>query len=73
MKYNAYSLLTDELHENYEFISNGRYGKIIKVVELRYIKSAAPFNRFNLALGDRINEDEIDFDNITNNGDLILF
>jgi hypothetical protein len=69
MKYQAYPLFTDELHENYEFISEGRCGKITKVVELRYIESAAPAKRYNLALGDRLNEDEIDFNNVTNNGD----
>ena len=51
----------------FKFVSEGRYGKLTKIVRFDALKRRN--NTFNLALGTLLNDGEVDFTSITNNGD----
>lgn len=51
----------------FSFISEGRYGKLIKIV--RFDRLEKRNNTFNLALGTVSDYGTVDFDSVTNNGD----
>ena len=51
----------------FKFVSEGRYGKLTKIV--RFDKLKRRNNTFNLALGTLLDDGEMDFTSITNNGD----
>ncbi len=62
-----YDFSLDKVHTRYFFVSEGKRGKIIKVVVFQEIDN----HIFNVVLGDydEIN-DKVDDENITNNGDM---
>jgi hypothetical protein len=51
------------------FTSTGRNGDIIKLVQFRQIQTDVSANRYNLGLGDWV-DDHVDGETITNNGDI---
>lgn len=51
------------------FTSTGRRGDILKLVQFRHIQTEVSTNRYNLGLGDWV-DDRVDGDIITNNGDI---
>jgi hypothetical protein len=48
----------------FNFVSEGRYGKLTKIVRFDELKRRN--NTFNLALGTLLNDGEVDFNGITN-------
>ena len=59
---------TEDLN-TYVFVSKGRRGEVFKVVQFTHLRMEASPDRYNLALGDWV-EDKVDPENITNNGDI---
>ena len=51
----------------FNFVSEGRYGKLTKIVRFDQLKRRD--STFNLALGSLLDGGEVDFTSITNNGD----
>ena len=57
----------DPDYKVFKFVSEGRHGNLTKIV--RFDKLRQRNNTFNLALGTELNDGEVDFTGITNNGD----
>jgi hypothetical protein len=68
MNENRYKqIISSSDYQIFSFISEGRYGKLTKVV--RFDKLLNYDNTYNLALGTVLNNGEVDYQIITNNGD----
>ena len=68
MNENRYiEIKSDPDYTVFKFVSEGRYGKLTKIV--RFDKLKRRNNTFNLALGTLLDDGEMDFTSITNNGD----
>ncbi len=68
MHLNHYELITEATFTSFQFISEGRKGRIIKIIEFQ--KMNGFINMYNLAFGDK-NLDTGEFDDkiVTDNGD----
>lgn len=69
MKQQPYEINSTEDLSTYVFVSSGRRGDIFKVVQFTHLLIEASPNRYNIALGDWV-QDKVDAENITNNGDI---
>ncbi|MEJ7769477.1 MAG: hypothetical protein WKF89_16785 [Chitinophagaceae bacterium] len=69
MKQELYEINSTEDLSTYVFLSKGRKGEIVKIVQFTHLRMEVSPDRYNLALGDWIDE-KIDAGNITNNGDI---
>ena len=66
MKLNRYEIKSGHNFTTFEFLSEGRRGKIIKVIQFQPMNYP---NLYNLAFGDRKPSGEIDDISVTDNGD----
>ncbi len=67
MQTEKYTLKADPNKTVFRFVSEGRVGKIQKIIEFQYV---AQSGFYNLAFGDKLTDsDEMDDLSITNNGD----
>jgi hypothetical protein len=69
MKQQPYEISATEDLNTYVFMSSGRRGDVFKVVQFTHLRVEASPERYNLALGDWVN-DRVDPENVTNNGDI---